>query len=296
MNEIVPSFLDMVERIPGGTIAEKVENLEAEMLKYEQVPCPVYHHFSPGLYTREINMPAGSLVIGHRQKTSHLNIFLKGKVLMLNDDGSTTQIDAPMIFTGNPVRKVGYMLEDVVWLNIYHTEERDINKLEEMYAEKSDNWLSSKSDGLPKIIDQEDYKRFLEEIGYTEDMARAEVENEDDQTPFPDGCYCVKRGHSSRHGEGLFATAPFQAGDMIAPAKINGKRTPAGRYINHSKRPNAEMRIVGGDLYVFAKKDIGGCRAGFDGEEITMDYRDNLRVLRDLHNRREIGQADASVQ
>jgi hypothetical protein len=285
----------VVATLPGNTIAEKVDNLEREMLKYDQVPCPVFHHFSPGLYTREINMPAGAVVIGHRQKTHHLNIFLRGRVLMVNEDGSTSEIAAPMIFTGSPIRKIGYMLEDVVWLNIYPTDERDINKLEEMYAEKSDTWLSAQGEGLPKIIDQEDYRRFLREIEYTEEMARAEVDREEDQIPFPDGSYAVKISESPRQGVGLFATAPFKAGDMIAPAKINGKRTPAGRYINHSKRPNAEMRAVGSDLYVFAKKDIGGCRAGFNGDEITTNFRENLRVLRDLHSRRELGATDASV-
>jgi hypothetical protein len=296
MNDIVPAFQEMVSRLAGDTIAEKVNSLEKEMLKYEQVPCPVFHHFSPGLYTREVNMPAGTLAIGHRQTAEHLNIFLKGRIVMLNENGSTSEITAPMIFTGNPIRKIGYVLEDVVWLNVYPTEERDINKLEAMYAEKSDAWLDAKDNGLPKLIDKEDYGRFLAEIGYTEEMARKEVEREEDIIPFPNGSYSVKLGDSKREGLGLFATAPFKPGDMIAPARVDGKRPPAGRYINHSKRPNAEARIIGGDIYVFAKKEIGGCCGGFDGEEITMNYRDNLRVLRDLYNRREICETNASVQ
>lgn len=279
MSDIVSQIFDITKTIP---------NIEKRLLDFEQQPCPVFHHFSPGVYVREVNLPAGILAIGHYQKREHLNIFLKGRVTMLNDDGSVSELKAPMIFTGKPGRKMGYVHEDIVWLNVYPTEETDIKKLEETYIDKSEISLEhiEKNKGLPRLIDQEDYKRVLAEFGYDEATARAQSENEDDQVPFPDGSYAVGVFPSVIEGRGLFATAPFKDGDIIAPARIYGKRTPAGRYTNHSKRPNAKMVFFGDDIYLVARKDIRGCRGGLLGDEITVDYRNTLNIqpVSDLDN------------
>ena len=266
MNDIVSQIFDITKTIP---------DIEKRMLDFEQQPCPVFHHFSPGLYVREVNMPAGILAIGHYQKLPHLNIFLKGRVAMLNDDGTVTELKAPMIFTGKPGRKMGYVHEDIVWLNVYPTDETDVGKLEATYLDKSEVSIehTQKNKGLPRLIDQEDYKRALEEFGYDEATARAQSENEDDQIPFPDGSYAVGVFPSTIEGYGLFATAPFKDGDVIAPARLGGKRTPAGRYINHAKRAIAQFVPFGDDIYLVAKKDIKGCCGGLLGDEITVDYR-----------------------
>lgn len=256
-----------------SAVAEFVKNLEVEMLKHEQAPCSVYHHFSPGLYIREVNLPAGIFAIGHHQKTRHLNIMLKGSVSILNNDGSVSKLEAPMIFTGEPGRKCGYVHEDVVWLNVYPTEETDIEKLEETYLDKSDNWYAAQPQSGLRVEDREDYYKALEEYGFNENTARAQSENPNDQIPFPSGSYQVGVFPSPIEGRGLFATGFIGAGTVIAPARINGKRTPAGRYTNHAKYPNAAMQFVGDDIYLIASRDIPGCRGGQLGEEITIDYR-----------------------
>jgi len=134
---------------------EPIEALEADMLKMDQVDCPVIHRFSPGLYIREVSIPAGTLAIGHFQKTEHLNIFLQGRVLIMGDNGKARELAAPMIFAGKPGRKFGYIKEDVVWLNVYPTDETDIDTLEEMYLDKSVAWKKLKGKenrGIEEIL------------------------------------------------------------------------------------------------------------------------------------------------
>jgi len=116
---------------------DPVEQLEAQMLKLPQVDCPVLHHFGPGIYIREVQMPAGTFAIGHRQKEHHFNVLLAGKVAILDDDGTPRVVSAPLMYSGKPGRKVGYIVEDVVWQNIYPTEETDIEKLESRFLDKS---------------------------------------------------------------------------------------------------------------------------------------------------------------
>ncbi|WP_208630870.1 SET domain-containing protein-lysine N-methyltransferase [Ralstonia insidiosa] len=254
------------------------------MLSAPQVECSVVHHFGPSLYVREVHMPAGALAIGHYQRFEHLNVFLKGRVLMLKADGSTEELVAPMMFVGKPGRKAGYVLEDVIWQNIYATDETDIEKLEAHFLDKSDAFLHSQIEDLHKKIDarvgdRTDYVSMLDEMGFDETTARAQSVNAKDQCPFPHGAWRVKTGTSSIEGTGLFATAPISSGELIAPARINGLRTPAGRYTNHSKEPNAEMvMLANGDVELKALRDIEGCRGGKDGEEITIDYRQALAL------------------
>lgn len=130
----------------GGTLPEiapdKIEALEAAMLCEDQVECPVTHHFGPGVYVREVFIPAGTLAMGHKHKGPCLNMLLKGAMRILDDSGQPRTIESPLMFTTGPGRKTAYALSDCVFQNIHATEETDLNKLEEMLIEKSDTWQS----------------------------------------------------------------------------------------------------------------------------------------------------------
>lgn len=261
--------------------SSKVDLIEREFLKLPQVDCPVVHRFGPGIYIREVTVPAGSYAIGHAQRFEHMNVFLKGRVTVMNDDGTSTDLVAPMTFVGKPGRKIGYVHEDMVWQNIYATTETDIATLEATYLDKSEGWQAHQASVplLPLGTDREDYDSVLTEFGFTEAIARAQSEDESDQTSFPYGAYKVAVMGSQIQGDGLFATADIGQREVIAPARIDGKRTPAGRYTNHSKSPNAQMIMRdNGDIDLMALKAIKGCAGGNLGEEVTIDYRDALRL------------------
>ena len=73
-------------------ITERMTELEDAMLSLPQLPGPVTHSFGPGTYVREVTFPAGAVVIGHHQNFEHLNIFVKGRVTMFNEDGTYTEL------------------------------------------------------------------------------------------------------------------------------------------------------------------------------------------------------------
>lgn len=254
-----------------------IEKVEGEMLRHEQASCPVIHRFGPGVYIREVRLPAGILAVGHHQNFEHTNVMLQGRVTILNDNGTTTELVAPTIFTGKPGRKVGYVHEDVVWLNIYPTDEHNIDKLEATFITKSETWIDGNGQRLIAFqseIDRNDYQAALDEFGVSEEIAREQSENQDDMVPLPSGGYKFKVAASQIEGQGLLATADIESGEVIAPARIAGMRTPAGRYTNHSVNPNARMELTSSsDINLVAIRPIAGCRGGFDGEEITIDYR-----------------------
>ena len=254
-----------------------LDKLEELTVKEDQVDCPVVHRFSPGVYIREVFIPADTFAIGHRQRKEHLNIFLAGRVMMLNEDGTTSELVAPMIFTGKPGRKCGYISEDVVWLNVYPTDERDIETLEKMFLDKTPV-VEDEVKHVNRTIDHEDFKKVIAEYGFDEKTVRLQSENLDDRIDFPYGGYSVIVSDSDIEGRGLFATANFKAGQDIAPGRIGKYRTPAGIYTNHSISNNAEFIRRNDDIIMVAVKDIHGMAGGFKGDEITVNYRDSLKL------------------
>jgi hypothetical protein len=264
---------------------QKVQTLENAFLQQPQVDCPVVHRFGPNIYIREVTIPAGSLSIGHYQKTTHLNIMLTGKVTMVNEDGSHTELVAPQTFVSKPGRKIGYIHETIVWQNIYATNETDVEKLEAMFLDKSQTWQEhQKNQQLLLSFDHSediaDYYAAIAEYGFDQETVQQQVQNLNDQCDFPLGGYKVMVAPSKIDGKGLFATGNIEINEIIAPARIKGLRTPAGRFTNHSKNPNAKMILLdNGDINLIATMPIDGCKGGNLGSEITIDYRQALSLV-----------------
>ncbi|MCO8100119.1 SET domain-containing protein-lysine N-methyltransferase [Acinetobacter indicus] len=265
-----------------------VADLEKEMLEMPQADCPVAHHFGPGIYIREVTLPAGIFAVGHAQKYEHLNIMLTGKVAIV-DDGAVRVLEAPMIFTGKPGRKVGYVLETCVWQNVYATEETNIDALEAYYLDKSENWKAydKEQSEIAHALNQhnrDDYAQVLKEFGFDAATARQQAQDESDQIDMPTAFKAVVQVRDSNiEGKGLFLSWHIAAGQIIAPARIEGKRTPAGRYVNHSVNPNC-MYVADekGDIYLMSLRDIEGCKGGGCGEELTVNYRQALTLNLEL--------------
>ena len=255
------------------------------MLQLPQAECPVMHYFGPGIYVREVTLPAGTIAIGHSQRFEQLNIVLTGKVAMINEVGDIKEIVAPFIFVGPPGRKFGFVVEDTVWLNVYATEERDVDRLEAHFLDKSAAWQShhqetQKAEFEYREKDREDFYELIEQAGFSQETVRQQSENEDDQIPMPhgEGAKVTIRA-SAIQGLGVFLSSSAVPGEIIAPARTNGMRTPVGRFTNHSANENAKfVKYESGDIYLVATRYINGCAGGGFGDEVTVNYRQALEL------------------
>ncbi len=272
-------------RDPGDVVrpSPSITEVEAEALTLPQVGCETFHIFGPGIYIREVRIKAGVSVIGHLHRRAHMNYVLAGAVEMRENDGPLHVVRAPHRYNSPPGRKVGKALEDLVWQNVFATEETDVEKLEKLLFAKSDSFLShaafiqkNKSDG--REVDRQDFLAALEENGFSIYDARRFSEITDDLTPMPYGEDVVIRA-SSIEGKGVFLQSGAVPGQILCPARIAGKRTPAGRYTNHSKNPTAEFVERGGDAFLRAKTHIAPyCNELVPGDEVTVDYRQALSL------------------
>lgn len=284
MNDVAVIPADLAALAMRGLMSKGIQQAERSMLAHTQADCPVTHHFGPGIYVRELRMKAGILAIGHRQKHEHLNVLIQGRVLMMQNDGSMVEVAAPTTFVGQPGRKMGYVLEDVIWQNVYATQVRDIPTLEMMFLDKSIEWeeaelLRARAAHAMRQRDREDFHAMLDQYGISADTVRQQSEDTSDQIPMPMGAWKVKTGQSAIQGTGVFLTADAIPYEVLGPARLCGKRTPLGRYTNHSAEPNARMVLrPSGDIDLVATREIKGCRGGEDGEEVTIDYRQALSL------------------
>ncbi len=153
----LPSSVPLVASVPlvlSIPANSAIERLEARLLQEPQVDCPIKHSFAPGVYMREIFMPAGSFIIGHEHRTEHLNVIRTGRASVMMD-GIIHQLKAGDTILSQPgVRKVLYIHEDMSWATIHPIErepgkalsESDLDWLEEVLIVKSESYLEHLKD------------------------------------------------------------------------------------------------------------------------------------------------------
>lgn len=118
------------------THAQQIAYIGHRLAEFPQTDLPLKHHFAPGLYIREIFMPASTVVIGMIHKTEHPNILVQGACYIVHEDGRREELRAPMTFISKAgVQKVLYIIEDMIWMTCHVTTETDIEKLEGMLIE-----------------------------------------------------------------------------------------------------------------------------------------------------------------
>lgn len=265
--------------LPEGPVDRaKIVQIEREIQNLPQADCPVRWHFAPGMAAREMTIPAGVVLTGAVHRHEHLCTISKGRIVVSTDDGMK-EIVAPHTFASKAgAKRVGYAIEETVWTTYHATNTTDVDALIEEITESTAAELIGGADNVQLKMnrltaDREDYARFLKEYGLSQDEVTRMVEYAGDQRPMPNGVDALELRASDLQGLGMFATRDITAGEPIAPARIDGKRTPAGRFINHSTRPNAQFVAgVNGDLLVVAREPIAA------GTEITICYRQAMRV------------------
>jgi hypothetical protein len=111
-------------------------NLALDLAKANgQVNCPVEHHFCDGTYTRKLTIPAGTLVIGKVHKRRTMNICASGRIAILTADGPREFKAGDVVMSEPGIQKVGYAIEETVWVNVWATEETDLDFIEATFAE-----------------------------------------------------------------------------------------------------------------------------------------------------------------
>ena len=257
---------------PALSMSDKVKALQTELLKMPQANIVTEHIFMPGIYERKITIPAWTVLTGAEHKTPY-RVRLEKGTIAVNTDNGVKVLTAPCEFSASAgMQRAGRVFEDeVIWVDVYDNPDNcnDLAVLENrLYVVPDCGLADSRTEEQKARID---FGAFLYQIGMTQNEMDAIVHIESDLIEMPSGV-AVELRDSSIHGKGLFATRDFEIGEVVCPGRLDGKRTPGGRFINHSFNSNITPDKVGDDIYAVAKRKI---RAG---EELLVDYRASMRV------------------
>jgi hypothetical protein len=106
--------------------------LQRQLEQLNQVELPLTHHFAPGLYAREIFLPAGTIVIGKVHRHAHPNHIKSGHVIVATAEG-VMELKGEQKFISPPgTKRALIVIEDTVWTT-YHlntTNTQDLSLIE----------------------------------------------------------------------------------------------------------------------------------------------------------------------
>ncbi len=139
---------DTVRRELGATSAEghrRVDLVEAALLAeiaagrvvpidLEAATC---HHFTPGLYCRELRLPAGAVIVTKIHKLEHPYVLSAGALRVWAEGRWRTQIAPHFGVTLPGTRRVALVLSPMVWttFHVNPDDERDLGRLEARYID-----------------------------------------------------------------------------------------------------------------------------------------------------------------
>lgn len=112
----------------------------------ELIDVPVDHHFAPGVYMRQMNAKAGTLVVSKMHRTEHMNILLTGSLTVATEDGIEL-LKAPLVIKSMPgTKRIGYFHEDSSWITVHPTRTTDLDLIEQQVIvpdDEIDQFLAS---------------------------------------------------------------------------------------------------------------------------------------------------------
>lgn len=117
--------MDIIGYIDNATpnIKERLDEFEVALSQQDQVECPLIHRFTPGLYSREIFMPEGALIISKIHKTRHQFVISDGTALVKINDGEWKELSAPWTgITEIGTRRVLYIAKNCTWTTFHPIE------------------------------------------------------------------------------------------------------------------------------------------------------------------------------
>jgi hypothetical protein len=107
------------------------------------------HHFAPGQYAREIELPKGGIVVGKIHKHAHINVLSAGIVRVYTEGEGSVKIVAPATFVSTPgTKRVVKAVTDAVWTTVHVTDSTDLAEIEREI-------IAPTFDDLPVVLDAE---------------------------------------------------------------------------------------------------------------------------------------------
>lgn len=133
-------LIELPVKLPKSAADLRATVFRAEewMKKQSQLDLPVKHHFSQGVYARELFIPAGTLLTGQIHKYEQLNILSQGEMSVLTEEGMK-RVKAPFTVVSPPgTKRIAYTHSDCTWTTIHGTDLREVKDIEAKFIAQSE--------------------------------------------------------------------------------------------------------------------------------------------------------------
>ena len=105
--------------LPEIPTREQIVQLQNSMAPMACVPPEPIHMFAPGMYLRELTVPAGMLVVGKIHKHSHFLVVLSGRAQVVSEFGREEMTAGHVSVSQAGVKRVVLALEDTRFLTVH---------------------------------------------------------------------------------------------------------------------------------------------------------------------------------
>lgn len=106
--------------------------------KLTPVNIDILHHFSSGVYAKQLHVPAGHSVVQHKHSFDHMSILASGTVIVQTDEGQKEYTAPACIDIKKNKNHAIHAIEDSVWFCIHATDETDVEKVDEVLIKKDE--------------------------------------------------------------------------------------------------------------------------------------------------------------
>ena len=111
--------------------SDRIDAVQRFCAQFPPAHMPVTHRFTPGMYSREIFMPAGTLVVSKIHKTEHPFAVLSGVAVVWDARHGLQKLTAGTVGITHPgTRRLLYIREDCRWITFHATPLLDVDDIE----------------------------------------------------------------------------------------------------------------------------------------------------------------------
>lgn len=126
-------------KLPVALFELTAAEIEAALCRLPMLDMPLRNFFAPGIYARELTIPAGTLLTGRRHLAEHICIVSAGEITVWEDGRPPEVVRAPYSIVGaRGARRIGYAHEETVWTTVFRNpdELRDVDAILDLWTEE----------------------------------------------------------------------------------------------------------------------------------------------------------------
>lgn len=124
-------FDDRIEELNTHSFRANVERAEEFMFSLPQITAEPVHRFAPGLYCRQLTMPAATVWMSKTHKHDHFAFIMSGSCTVVSESGKETFYAPFMMKTQAGTKRLLVIHEECTWITV-HAVSPELNQVEDL--------------------------------------------------------------------------------------------------------------------------------------------------------------------